>query len=47
MNRLTLALRDADGPVEVSGGVSGAGDAVILSELSLVGSMRTADATVN
>lgn len=47
MNGLTLALRDADGPVKVCGGVSRAGDAVILSELSLVGSMRTADATMN
>lgn len=42
----TFALHDVSGAVEVGGGVPGAGDAVVLSELPLVGARRTADAAV-
>ena len=44
---LTLALRDAGGSVKVRGGVAGAGDAVVLPELRLVGPLRAADAAVH
>lgn len=44
---LTLALRDAGGAVEVGGGVSRAGDAVVLPELRLVGPHGAADAAVH
>lgn len=42
----TFALHDVGGAVEVGGGVPGAGDAVVLSELPLVRARRTADAAV-
>lgn len=45
--RLTLALRDACGAIEISGGVAGAGNAVVLSELCLIGAYGAADAAVN
>lgn len=45
--RLTLALRDARGAIEISGGVAGAGNAVVLSELCLIGANGAADAAVN
>lgn len=42
----TFALHDVSGAVEVRGGVSRAGDAVVLSKLSLVRARWTADATM-
>lgn len=45
--RLTLALRDACGTIEISGGVAGAGNAVVLSELCLIGAYGAADTAVN
>lgn len=44
---LTLALRDARGTIEISGCVAGAGNAVILPELCLIGAHGAADAAVN
>lgn len=43
---LTFALHDVSGAVEVGGGVSGAGDAIVLSKLPLVRACRTADAAM-
>lgn len=45
--RLTLALGDACGTIEISGGVAGAGNAVVLSELCLIGAYGAADTAVN
>lgn len=42
----TFALHDVSGAVKVGGGVAGAGDAVVLSELPLVRARRAADAAV-
>lgn len=44
---LTLALRDARGTIEISGCVAGAGNAVILPELCLIGAHGAADAAVD
>lgn len=43
---VTFALHDVSGAVEVGGGVSGAGDAVVLSKLALVRARWTADAAM-
>lgn len=43
----TFAMGDVGGAVEVSGGVPGAGDAVVLSELGLVCADGTADTAVS
>lgn len=44
---LTLALRDAGGTIEIGGCVAGAGNAVILPELCLIGAHGAADAAVD
>lgn len=44
---LTLALRDACGTIKISGGVARAGNAVVLSELCLIGAYGAADTAVN
>lgn len=42
----TFALHDVSGAIEICGGVSRAGDAVVLAKLSLIRARRTADAAV-
>lgn len=42
----TFALHDVSGAIKVGGGVSRAGDAVVLPKLSLIGTRGTADAAV-
>lgn len=44
---VTFALHDVSGAVEVGGGVSGAGHAVVLSKLPLVRARWTADAAMS
>lgn len=47
MFQFTFALRDACGPIKVSGGVSRTGDAVILPELCLIGPHWAANTAVD
>lgn len=46
IGRFTFAVGDIGGTIKVSGGVPGAGDAVVLPKLRLVGSCWAADAAV-
>lgn len=46
MSSITFTVGDVGGTVKVSGGVPGAGDAVVLPKIRLVGSCWAADAAV-
>lgn len=45
--RVTFAVGDIGSTVEVGGGVAGAGDAVVLPKLRLIGACWAADAAVS